>query len=244
MIKNKRCVAFALAGILTLGTTISSQAMISNKNNDTPNSISIEKQEEIKLEIEKLAYSQDGYLMLPARITCETLGYDVKWIGETQSVEISKDNVWTYFTLLTDSYLIGNNNDDSKVKSSPIPLGIAPQVVNGSTYLPIQFFEELLQENISNIYEKNKINGYITKVKHMENNTMVTVTYDNNKKIIFIVNNNTIITNSITNEKMQPKDFEEGDNIVALHDSMMTRSLPPQTIAYKIDITKNNIVKS
>jgi hypothetical protein len=243
MIKNKRYVAFALAGVLTLGTTISSQAMVNNKNNDSTNSISIEKQEKIKLEIEDLAYSQDGFLMLPARLTCETLGYNVKWIRKTQSVEISKDNVWTNFALEKDSYLKGNKDDDSREKSTPIPLGIAPQVVNGSTYLPVQFFEELLQENIFDVYEKNKIDGYITDIKHIENNTMLTVTYDNNRKIIFIVGKDTIITNSITNEKMQPKDLEQGDTIVVLHDSMMTRSLPPQTIAYKIDVTKNNIVK-
>lgn len=231
---KKRCAVLALAGVLTIGTGIYSQAMVGNKlttiNNVTTTSSPIQIKEDLSLE--SLAYQKDGFLMLPLRLTCEKLGFEVVWHGENSSVDISKGNMWTSITLGDDSYFIG--------RRVPFSLGIAPQVINNSTYVPVEFFEKILNQDIFDIYEKNKIDGHVTTITESKNGHMLVVEYGENQKVVFNVNDYTKITNQLTNKEISINDIVEGDRLVVIHDSKMTNSFPAQTFAFRIGVIEKN----
>ncbi|MCT4686435.1 stalk domain-containing protein [Vallitalea sp.] len=233
---KKKYVALALAGVLTLGAGMTSQAMTDQKIICYNNEVTLEKPVLINTNIgvEGLSYQKDGYLMLPLRLTCERLGYDVKWIGKTRSVEVSKDNIWTSISIGKDAYFKG--------KATPFPLGIAPEIVNDSTYVPVEFFEEILNQDAFDIFERNKVDGNVSNILETKNGHMITVKYGEDS-IIFLVNKDTKIVDPSTEKELSVEDIKEGDKLLVLHDSIMTRSLPPQTYAYRINIVNENIVE-
>ncbi|GKX32139.1 hypothetical protein SH1V18_46190 [Vallitalea longa] len=236
MIVKKSCIAIALAGVMTLGTGITSQA-ISDTDIICYNSEEIMKKPvsiDTNIGVEGLAYQKDGYLMLPLRLTCERLGMDVKWVGETRSVEISKDSIWTSITLEKDSYFQG--------RMAPFSLGIAPELIDESTYVPAEFFNEIFDQDVFDIFERNKVDGTVSNIIETKNGKLISVEYDENK-IIFIVNDNTKIADKFTNQELNVDDIEEGDRLIAIHDSKMTMSLPPQTYAYSINVEKADTIK-
>lgn len=236
MILKKSYIAIALAGVMTLGTGITSQA-ISDKEVVCYNNEEIMKKPvsiDTNIGVEGLAYQKDGYLMLPLRLTCERLGVDVKWVGETRSVEISKDSMWTSISLGKDSYFKG--------KMAPFSLGIAPELVDESTYVPAEFFNEIFDQDVFDIFERNKVDGTVSNILDTKNGKLITVEYGDDK-IIFIVNEDTEITDEITNEELTINDIQEGDQIIAIHDAKMTLSLPPQTYAFRIKVQKPNTVE-
>lgn len=230
---KKNYVALALAGVLTLGTGLTAQAMTDQKIICYNNEVTLEKPVLINTNIgvEGLSYQKDGYLMLPLRLTCERLGYELKWNGKTRSVEISKGNIWTSISIGKDSYFKG--------KVAPFPLGMAPEIVNDSTYVPVEFFEEIFNQDAFDIFERNKVDGNVTNILETKNGHMITVKYGENS-IIFLVNKDTKIVDPSTEEKVNVEDIKEGDRLVVLHDSKMTRSLPPQTYAFKINVMKTD----
>lgn len=235
---KRNYVALALAGVLTIGTGMPSQAMVGEKVNYYKNEVTTTVKPVLisaNIGIEDLAYQKDGFLMLPARLACEKLGFEVKWNGETQSAEISKNSIWTSIKLGEDSYFKG--------RTAPFPLGTAPELVNNSTYVPTEFFEEILGQDIFDLYEKNKVDGHVTNIMETKNGHMLTVRYGENQTIIFNVNNDTKITNSLTKKEMAVKDIVKGDRLIVIHDSKMTRSLPPQTYAFRIEVTQENKIE-
>ncbi|GMQ56460.1 hypothetical protein AN1V17_08530 [Vallitalea sediminicola] len=233
---KKNYVALALAGVLTLGTGITSQAMADQKIICYNNEVTMEKPVLVNTNIgvEGLAHQKDGYLMLPLRLTCERLGYEVKWNGKTRSVDVSKGNIWTSISIGKDSYFKG--------KVAPFPLGMAPEIVNESTYVPVEFFEEIFNQDAFDIFERNKVDGNVSNILETKNGHMITVKYGENS-IIFLVNNDTKIVDPSTKKELNVEDIKEGDRLVVLHDSKMTRSLPPQTYAYRINVVNTDQVE-
>ena len=77
--------------------------------------------------------TEDGIVMVPIRAIAEALGYKVKWDGELQSVRLGVAiHIW-----------IGNT-EAHVGRMAPIELQTAPQSVNGSTYVPLSFFKDVL----------------------------------------------------------------------------------------------------
>ncbi len=106
--------------------------------------------------------SQDN-IMVPLRAVSEALRYEVKWDGETQSVELSAGNQWTKIYIGKNEYFFG--------RVAPFPLGQAPKVINCRTFVPIEFFKEVLKAQIS--VENNTI-----KFLSVFEETIPTVWYD------------------------------------------------------------------
>lgn len=109
--------------------------------------ISIE-QEELKLNSPIYKNSQE-VIMVPLRQLAEKLGYQVKWITDTRTVELTKDDYLISLTIGEESYTL---------KGRPINLGIAPELTNSTTYVPIEFLQsimgidlEILETGILNI---------------------------------------------------------------------------------------------
>ncbi len=81
----------------------------------------------------------EGNLMLPLRKIAETLGYTVEWNGEMRAVIL---NGGLY------SLQIGENAYN-KGKMMPLELSAAPEITNDLTYVPVDYFMEILETEIN-----------------------------------------------------------------------------------------------
>ena len=87
------------------------------------------------------AYTNDqGVIMVPLRAIAEALKFDVMWdakskkamVGKVASATIGQD----YYTYM---------------KTAPIKLGTAPEIVKGRTFVPISFFKEVMRMNTAEV---------------------------------------------------------------------------------------------
>lgn len=83
--------------------------------------------------------NENGVLMVPLRKITEALEYDVEWNGENKSVMINKGIY---------SLKIGENSY-VKGKTMPIELEAAPEIKDDYTYVPVSYFSEILELNLS-----------------------------------------------------------------------------------------------
>lgn len=229
MLLKKIFVSLILTGVMTLSTSINSQALetqLSYNETNMKKTISID----TNIGIEGLSYQKNGYIMLPLRLTCERLDIDIRWIGETQSIEMTNNDIQTSITIGKDSYF--------KEATSFFSLGIAPELIDNSTYVPAEFFNEIYGKDIFDIFTRNKITGIVNNILDTKDKKIITVNYDDSK-IIFIIDENTKIIDNNTTE-LSPSDIKKGDKLTTVHDSKMTVTLPPQTIAYKIKIQQES----
>jgi len=75
--------------------------------------------------------------MIPIREVVEHFGYTVLWNSKTETIQINKGS--EYIT----SIKVGRNSYP-KSKASPKFLESAPEIKNSKTYVPVSFFEEIL----------------------------------------------------------------------------------------------------
>lgn len=73
--------------------------------------------------------------MVPLRAVCEELGYAVKW-DSSNRIEISRNEFSTYIETGKNLY--------RREKTTGLELETSPESVNGVTYVPISFFEIIL----------------------------------------------------------------------------------------------------
>lgn len=88
-------------------------------------------------------YSQDHTVMVPLRAVAEALGFNVAWSGEKQ------------LAMLDDSFTvtIGADTYVDMSRDEPINLGAVPELVEGRTYVPLQFFREVVPMNHAHVFE-------------------------------------------------------------------------------------------
>jgi len=88
------------------------------------------------LEDATLPFENDGIVMVPLRAVAEALGYDVSWNGYLRSVQLGVAiHVW-----------IG----DTEVhfgRMAPIEISTAPILLNNLTFVPLDFFQDVLGQN-------------------------------------------------------------------------------------------------
>jgi hypothetical protein len=82
-------------------------------------------------------YGENGKLMIPLRVVSEALGYKITWNKERLSVDLIKGDNFTSISIGKDNYFYG--------KTAPIELGIAPELKDGKTYVPLQFVKQILR---------------------------------------------------------------------------------------------------
>jgi hypothetical protein len=83
--------------------------------------------------------TEDGILMIPLRAVAEALGFDVNWDGAMRSVRLGVAiHLW-----------IGNT-EVHVGRMAPINISATPRIVNGSTYVPLDFFRNVL--NVPNAF--------------------------------------------------------------------------------------------
>jgi hypothetical protein len=78
--------------------------------------------------------NENGVFMLPVRAVAEAMGLNVEWFGDTNTVQVGK----------TASFAIGKDAY-AKNKMTPIELGTAPVLNDGTTYVPLDFFTQIIE---------------------------------------------------------------------------------------------------
>ena len=84
--------------------------------------------------------NQDGVTLIPVRKYSESVGLEVAWNGEDKSVTIGTMPMGVSFKIGENSY--------SKSRMTPFTLEIAPQLINDTTYVPVSFFEQVLEAKV------------------------------------------------------------------------------------------------
>ncbi len=102
-----------------------------------------------EITLNKRLYKNDkGVIMVPLRQISETLGYEIKWNGETKTAELIKGAQWTSITIGQDNY---------NFAKMMVKLGTAPEMKDFTTYVPLSFLEEILKAEIE-VAENGMIN--------------------------------------------------------------------------------------
>jgi hypothetical protein len=74
--------------------------------------------------------------MLPLRSICEMFDYNVTWLSEERAINISRSDFNTEIILNRNSYFKNRGNFKA--------LETSPEIINGITYVPISFFNDIL----------------------------------------------------------------------------------------------------
>jgi hypothetical protein len=88
------------------------------------------------------AYQKDSVVMVPLRAIAEALGFTVQWEGSTQSIMLNNS---ISLSIGKDYYTFA--------RMAPIELGTAPELKNGHTYVPLQFFTGVAGLNNAYVFE-------------------------------------------------------------------------------------------
>ncbi len=95
-----------------------------------------------KIEAPAAYMNNQGTVMVPLRAISEALGFAVTWSAESQSILLGNGISLTagkdYYTYM---------------KTSPIQLGTAPELVDGITFVPLRFFKEVTRMNNAYVFE-------------------------------------------------------------------------------------------
>lgn len=85
-------------------------------------------------------------VMVPLRTVAEALGFTVTWNGDG-TVTLDSGAMHMELTIGEDCYQAVTSIEDAVGTTGPLSLGVAPFVVNGVTYVPLQAFDILLGNN-------------------------------------------------------------------------------------------------
>ncbi len=100
------------------------------KNSDNTANVVIDGQ---NLVTDQPATIVNGRTLVPLRAIFEVFGFDVQWIGETQTVIAKKDGITITLSIdNTTAYV----NDEEKV------LDVPATIINGRTFVPVRFISE------------------------------------------------------------------------------------------------------
>jgi hypothetical protein len=168
----------------------------------------------------------NGNVMIPLRETLETLGYEVKWNNDTYQVDIHKLNQWTSIKI--------NENKYFKNKMAHQPLSHAPVIIDGSTYVPVEFLNVILDLGLSiddgnlTIAENDMAihSGYIQKINYKANGE-ISITLSS-KEMPDTLSDLTVIHAS-TNTTYFNTSLDHRQFIHVISPPIMTMSLPGQT---------------
>jgi len=98
----------------------------------------------VKPDFDVKPFLTEGRSMVPFRALAETMGAQVGWNAENQTITVLKGSKVIEMT-------VGNNN--ALVDGNPVTLDVPPTIVDGRTVVPLRFVGESLNANVS--YDEN-----------------------------------------------------------------------------------------
>lgn len=221
------------------------QNLLISLNNEEVELINVEDQEEkvIEINLEGVeTYKKGDTVMVPLREVAENqLGLKVTWKNEDRSVEIGQGPQWTSVKIGENSYFFA--------RIAPFKLSQAPEIKEGLTYVPVEFFTEVLRYDTSideetNPIEENILDGFIKDIDNLDGRKTIFVAGNENTKtideIVLHVSEDTVIVDKEGNVVLF-EDLKVGTKIKTVLPEIMTMSLPPQGAAVKIIVEDTSV---
>lgn len=187
-------------------------------------------------------YKKGNTEMVPLRqVAEEKLGLKVLWKNEDRSVEVGEGPQWTSVKIGENSYFYG--------RTAPFKLSQAPEIKDGLTYVPVEFFTEVLRYNISSDDEDSQdeeriLDGFIKEVNREDGGKSLLVAGNEWTKgvdeILLHVSDGTVIVDK-DGKSVSFDDLRAGTKIKAVLPEIMTMSLPPQGAAIKIIVEDRSV---
>ncbi len=176
-------------------------------------------------------YVDGENLMLPLRAICEALGYEVGYDAKTTMISLVKGAHYITMYPTKDEYTFS--------KMAPMSLGIAPQLVDNRTYVPVSFVENILQGVGCEVDRNGEIK--ITDPKQEENTYRFVTTLED------VADGKVLVMDEILGEVevtfaeetifqgIALADIKEGTEfMVEYTDDAVTMSLPAQAVAKNV----------
>ena len=162
--------------------------------------------------------------MIPVRNISETLGYSVEWLGETKEIVVSRSN---------DVFRMKIGEDCYRTSEKEVSLGAAPIISNGSTYVPLTFLTELMNEKT--VFGNNAVTVFGRAVITSVDSKSIIIKDETRGEIILNINDSIAVTNE-NGEPVPQSKLVGGTNIYVDYGDSTSLSLPPSNTPSKIVI--------
>lgn len=179
----------------------------------------------------------DKIAMIPLRTLTEALGIELTWNKEDKSAELTRDALWTQVFTGKDRY---------SVNKMLLTLGTAPEIKDGTLYVPAIFAEKVLhaqlntngnqvsitsEEDVKTVTER----GVITRISNQDDDQSLQIGGAGSDGIVLNLSEKTTFI-SAEGKEIKLADLSIGMVVEAEHSLIMTKSLPPQTPTYKVTV--------
>ena len=183
--------------------------------------------------------NEAGDKMIPLRGVCEELGFEVNWIEESRAIEIVKMPIFITCSPDFDGYAFS--------RMAHQPLGTAPILVDGTTYVPVGFVSEILggtidaskdieitydQEEEANPETAPTASVYATEIGE---NSLTVMDFVYGEVIVNVTEDTKIVDSE--GKEIKLSDIDASMQLNVTYGETMTMSLPPMTTASKIEVT-------
>ncbi len=208
-----------------------------------PNAITVNNQA-----LEGISYIvNEGKAMLPVRAICEKLGFTVEYDEPTDTVTLVKLPVTISFVPTVDGYTFA--------RTAPMKLGTDPILVNDRTYVPVEFFKEIIpgsyteQDGTISITwgeeaaeaqpEQSAPETVIAtcSIKEIAKESILVADYERGEVVVFVTDE-TVITDK-DGKAVKAAELDINSEYTIEYAPAMTMSLPPQVAAIKITQSVN-----
>lgn len=178
--------------------------------------------------------------LIPLRTVADLLGFKLAWNPATKAVDMNKGNLYTTVKSGQDRYII------NKMYTS---LGTAPLTQADKLYVPASFISEVLHQTltmegkrivITSAAEHVSETGVITAIHNSGIHSSIQIKGTGTSGLVLNVSGDTVI-NKADGTKLALADLQLGMTVEAEHALFTTRSLPPQTPAYRITVQDSKV---
>lgn len=197
------------------------------------------------VQLEKKGYMDGDKIMIPVRAIAEALDFEVKWIGETETVQLIRGANFITMQIGVDGYTFA--------KTAPMPLGKAPVEIEGTTFVPVDFADEILHTTVTidptgtvAITEAGESGEAEPQEAAQGLETAIISEVGEKSIVVETLTGNTVVLNIGEETKLVDKDgkdikitdFAEGMKVNVVYGEIMTASLPPQNIPVSVKIVE------
>ncbi len=176
---------------------------------------------------------------IPLRPVAEALGYDVEWDSENKSVAILNLPQYVTMRIGIDGYTFA--------KTAPMPLGKAPFIKDGATYVPSELFSEILNYEVNSEKGNCYINEKAEENKSVINNVSVKEISESGilvedaelGEVVLAIPEDTVISDENGNN-VSAEDIKVNDSLTVEYGDAMTMSIPPINNPKSITIISAN----
>ena len=159
-------------------------------------------------------------VMVPVREAAEALGYNVEWIAQTKTIVLSSGASSVTFAIGVDGYTFA--------RTAPMPLGKAPEIVEGRTMVPAELFSDILEFTV-------RVEGGDVTILPLNQGT-ATVTEKGEDRlvvedmvrgqVVLVIGEDTAITDDL-GAALTLDDVATGAAVEVVYGDAMTMSIPP-----------------